>query len=314
MVRCFILCMTRVGWRGKKHMKQQSFKDEMSITDQHNKLKEQRGENTFMALPNNTASPSMLDDYPWLTLVLSRLALCYSPHIAATDLEMLALSLRHLFQQLETLYTSVLPALEVDEQTQAAHVYPPSTHQHHQYHLWNQLRQTLRTLERVEVLCHLLNVTVMSMLQTLDHDTAEQQEAGTIADQACPLTLIADDHEKAWQEAISSLKTHLLHWQQSYAATPPLAFACADAVVSTLPLEALDEAFQRILERALVLFEDILPSLYTLKAEENEALSIYLLDLLQQNDDILIRIDTLIEPLDRLIGYYSAAGYPPPTS
>jgi hypothetical protein len=303
--------MTGVGWRGKKHMKRQSFKDDMSVTDQHNKRKEQRGENTFMARPNNTAFPSMLDDYPWLTLVLSRLALRYGPHIAATDLEMLALSLRHLFQQLETLYTSVLPALEMDEQTQMAHVYPASAHQHHQYHLWNQLRQALRTLERIEVLCHLLNVTVMSMLQTLDHDTAEQQEAAAIADQAW---LIADDHEKAWQEAVSSLKAHLRRWQQSHAATPPLAFACADAVVSTLPLEALDEAFQRILERALVLFEDILPGLYTLKAEENEALSIYLLDLLQQNDDMLIRIDTLIEPLDRLIGYYSAAGYPLPTS
>lgn len=278
-------------------MKKQSLKDDMPISDEVNKSHEPIMEN----VPDDMQKTTLTGNYPWLTLIMHHLQSYCDTWLTATDLNMLTFSLEHLFIQIDALYTCVLPTLEIDENIQVIRTVSAEfspTPQARQYYLWSQLRLILRTLERIEILCHLLNVTVMGIIQMLDQQITDANQL---------LSNPINNDDNLWEEAALALEEHMLAWQQNFTITPSLATSCADVVLATHTLEELDKAFQHILERALALFGDILPDLRIIEQGDAETIASCLLDLLQQNDDMLIRIDRVIELLDALIKQYSQA-------
>ncbi len=281
-------------------MRKQYLKDDMPMSNETDEYRESVVENISDDMPKTTC----ICDYPWLMLTMHHLHTYCGMWLTATDLDTLTFSLGHLFLQIDLLYTSVLPALESDENMQERHEPLALLPLFHQYHLWSQLRLILRTLERIEIFCHLLNVTVMGIIQMLDEDS--EGKRGTASSHQSPSDS-TDNDENLWEEAALVLEEQMLTWQQSYTVTPSLATFCADVVLPAHTLEDLDKAFQHILERALALFGDILPDLCVIKQGNAETIAARLLDLLQQNDEMLIRIDRSIEPLDTLIKQYSQA-------
>ncbi len=281
-------------------MKKQYLKDDMPLSGETDEYRESVIGNISDDMPKTT----YICDYPWLMLIIYNLHTYCGMWLTATDLDTLTFSLGHLFLHIDLLYTSVLPTLESDENMQKRHEPLALLPLFHQYHLWSQLRLTLRTLERIEILCHLLNVTVMGIIQMLDEDTESQR--GTVSSHQSSSNA-ANSDENLWEEAALALEEQMLTWQQSYTVTPSLATSCADVVLPAHTLEDLDKAFQHILEGALALFGDILPDLRVMQQDNAETIAIRLLDLLQQNDDMLICIDRLIGPLDTLIKQYSQA-------
>lgn len=234
-------------------------------------------------------------NYPWLNLVIHHLQLYCAGRAVQAEIEIFSFALSQLFTHVETLYTVALPKL-----TTVDAVLPEEKIRY--YNIWETLKYTLQTLERVEILCHLLNSTIVNMLQNLDNTNPPYD---ALSEQFVLPTRETLTQETTWADAFFALEEHLHLWQEGYAVLPLFALAFVESGSSSLA--TIDSSFHVFLKRSLALFGDILPDMRAMSVGDDEAIATCLLDILQQNDEMQVHIDLLVEPIELLISQYAMA-------
>ncbi len=239
--------------------------------------------------------PSSTREFAWIALVSAHLQNYYQNRIHAEDIHILDFSLQQIFSHITWLYQHGLPILSHETTT------PFRDQLAHQFACWQHLRALLHTLERLKVIAHLLNVTTMSIIHTLNNVTPPTYEQAT---SSAPFTHFAQE-EEAWTKAFQDLGEHLRDWQRNYTACSPFSTQFSPLALPASSLEVIDSSFDALLIHGSTLFGDVLSDLRATSIDDDEALSTCLLDLLQQNDALLIATDTVIEPLNALLQYHA---------
>lgn len=272
-----------------------------------------RGNEDAQARPmeKDAQGASLLAATGGLAVILGQLVAYFHERAHIDDLDVLSFSLHHLFCRIDFLYDKALPALG----SYSTHPHQLDVRQRQQ--IWSQMRAINRTLDRMEPLCHLLSDAAECILERFDassemvaipaHEadlepTVPQQNATPPADEPSYFQMI--DGER-WEQAFSSIAQCLLRWQERYSVLTSFATTFAP-LLSTVPmLEELDAAFAIILDSAGAIFGDILPGLRAILDEDEAMIAALLYDLMQQSDQLLVKFDSTLEPMTKLIQCYA---------
>lgn len=221
------------------------------------------------------------------------------------DIDALNFSLHHLFRQADYLYRVALPAiLEIALILPGQQPFLDVIRQ--EQHIWTHLRVVKFSISRVELLCHLLNSAVERLLDQLDitSATAAVEERDTL-----PRLLLPEEgmawqpllDQERWEQALRTLMTSLGQWHERYESLPTFAaqFAQGIPVIPTLP--QIDETFSVLLDCTGAIFGDIVPGFQAISSNDDDAVCVLFLDLMQQSDQLQAQFDHIIEPLHALI-------------
>ncbi len=243
-----------------------------------------------------------------LAIILGQLVAYFTNRAHIDDLDVLSFSLHHLFCRVDYLYNSALPALANWMATTQGR--PMQTGARQRQHIWTQLQTINRALDRMEPLCHLLSDSTECILESFDltsdmiplpddEKTHGQEEAGS---ERAWLQIV--DPER-WEQAFSSVTQHLLSWQQNHSTVPTFSSQFARLLPTIPALSELDTAFATILDNAGAIFGDILPGFRAILSSDESIVAALLYDLMQQSDQLLVKFETTLEPINALIKYYA---------
>lgn len=243
-----------------------------------------------------------------LAIILGQLVAYFTNRAHIDDLDVLSFSLHHLFCRVDYLYNNALPTLASWTETTQERPMQPDMRQ--RQYIWTQLQAINRTLDRMEPLCHLLSDSAECILESFDltsemiplpenEQAQEQEEANSEKD-----WLQTIDPER-WEQAFSAVTQHLLSWQQHHATLPSFTSQFAGLLPTTPTLPELDAAFATILDNAGAIFGDILPGFRAILSSDKSMVAALLYDLMQQSDQLLVKFETTLEPMNALIKYYS---------
>ncbi|HTK08486.1 MAG TPA: hypothetical protein VL485_15065 [Ktedonobacteraceae bacterium] len=226
------------------------------------------------------------------------------------DLELLDVSLYHLFHNLNLLIQEILPQLaEISAQAEAAqYTQDIRARQMRQYHIWIWLSEMRHRLERIEPLCQIVTITVSYLLIAIDTNKpatlqkSHQQILYTRArqyEQQLPRALTTDEHAYY----VQGLQT----WQDLTAEPHKLqAFShlFSDLSDGQSYLMQMDSALVEIYRSAQTIFSSILRTCHTTTLPAPTML-LLLLDLQQHADILQQHIDTFLTPLHVLLKRYA---------
>ncbi len=243
-----------------------------------------------------------------LAIILGQLVAYFTNRAHIDDLNVLSFSLHHLFCRVDYLYNSALPTLANWMATTQGR--PMQTDARQRQHIWTQLQTINRALDRMEPLCHLLSDSTECILESFDltsdmiplpddEKTQEQEETGS---EKVWLQIV--DPER-WEQAFSSVTQHLLSWQQNHSTLPTFTSQFARLLPTIPALSELDIAFATILDNAGAIFGDILPGFRAILSSDESIVAALLYDLMQQSDQLLVKFETTLEPMNALIKYYA---------
>lgn len=235
-----------------------------------------------------------------LAIILGQLVAYFTNRAQIDDLDVLSFSLHHLFCRVDFLYNSALPTLASWTAAAQGRSVPPEARQH----IWTQLQTINRSLDRMEPLCHLLSDSTECILESFDL-TSEmiplpQEEE---ADNEKGWLQITDPEH--WEQAFSAVTQHLLSWQQRHTSSPAFISQFARLLPMIPALPELDDAFATILDNAGAIFGDILPGFRSLLSSDESMVAALLYDLMQQSDQLLVKFETTLEPMNALIKFYA---------
>lgn len=245
-----------------------------------------------------------------LAIILGQLVTYFTNRAHIDDLDVLSFSLHHLFCRVDFLYNKALPALAtwtLATQTRPMGHAGPDTRQRQQ--VWAQLQTINRALDRMEPLCHLLSDATECILESYDltSDTIPLADVGNLQGQDESINekgwLQIIDAER-WEQAFGAVTQHLLSWQQQHNTLPTFTSQFAHLLPATPTLPELDAAFATILDNAGAIFGDILPGFRAILSADESMVAALLYDLMQQSDQLLVKFDTTLEPMNTLIKYY----------
>ncbi|GAC1568836.1 MAG: hypothetical protein NVS3B14_19900 [Ktedonobacteraceae bacterium] len=243
-----------------------------------------------------------------LAIILGQLVTYFTNRAHIDDLDVLSFSLHHLFCRVDFLYNKALPALATWTLKAQTRPMQPDARQRHQ--IWTQLQTINRTLDRMEPLCHLLSDATECILESYDltSDIIPLADNGNALGQE-ELTgdkgwLQIIDAER-WEQAFSAVTQHLLSWQEQHNTLPAIASQFTHLLPTTPTLLELDAAFATILDNAGAIFGDILPGFRAILSADESMIAALLYDLMQQSDQLLVKFDTTLEPMNTLIKYYA---------
>ena len=241
-----------------------------------------------------------------LAIILGQIVAYFTSRAHIDDLDVLSFSLHHLFCRVDFLYNSALPALAGWTATAQGRPMPPDARQH----VWTQLQTINRTLDRMEPLCHLLSDSTECILESFDLTSEliplpreEEAREDEEANNEKGWLQIADPER--WEQAFSAVTQHLLSWQQNHTSLPAFISQFARLLPTIPALPELDDAFATILDNAGAIFGDILPGFRALLASDESMVAALLYDLMQQSDQLLVKFETTLEPMNALIKYYA---------
>jgi hypothetical protein len=238
-----------------------------------------------------------------LAVLAGQIAAYFNGRADSDDIDVVSFCLHHLFCCVDTLYRISLPDLldagrKREAETEAAGDQPPTTpitSMQDNYRLWLQLRTLKKTLNQVESFCHLLNIIIEQLLDNLDTTSVAASES---QDTLPRLSLSGDNatwlqslNQERWEHALSALAEILGLWQTRYSQMPLFAayFAQQQQVTRIPTLERLDETFSIVLDCAGAIFGDIVPGFQAVSANDDEAVSTLLFDLMQQSDQLQLQ-------------------------
>jgi hypothetical protein len=243
-----------------------------------------------------------------LAIILGQLVAYFTNRAHIDDLDVLSFSLHHMFCRVDYLYNNTLPALASWTTTRQARSVQPDARQ--RQHIWMQLQTINRALDRMEPLCHLLSDSTECILENFDltsdmiplPDDDTTQELGEAISEKGWLQIV--DPER-WEQSFSSVTQHLLSWQQNHATLPTFASQFARLLPTIPALSELDIAFATILDNAGAIFGDILPGFRAILSSDESMVAALLYDLMQQSDQLLVKFETTLEPMNALIKHYA---------
>jgi hypothetical protein len=243
-----------------------------------------------------------------LAIILGQLVTYFTNRSHIDDLDVLSFSLHHLFCRVDFLYNKALPALASWTSTTQTRPMQPDARQRQQ--IWTHLQTINRALDRMEPLCHLLSDATECILESFDltsdmiplTDSENSQGPDESTSEKGWLQII--DSER-WEQAFSAVTQHLLSWQEHHNTMPGFVSQFAHLLPTTPTLPELDVAFATILDNAGAVFGDILPGFRAILSADESMVAALLYDLMQQSDQLLVKFDTTLEPMNTLIKYYA---------
>jgi hypothetical protein len=242
-----------------------------------------------------------------LAVILGQLVAYFTNRAHIDDLDVLGFSLHHLFCRVDYLYNNALPTLA--SWTSPTQGRPMQPDMRQRQHIWTQLQTINRTLDRMEPLCHLLSDSTECILESFDLTSEiiplpeDEQTQGEEANSEKGWLQIVDPER--WEQAFSTVTQHLLSWQQHHTTLPTFASQFARLLPTTPTLPELDIAFATILDNAGAIFGDILPGFRAILSSDESMVAALLYDLMQQSDQLLVKFETTLEPMNALIKYYA---------
>ena len=240
-----------------------------------------------------------------LSALLENVTGYFAGRADADDSDALKFCLQHLFGQVDYLYRSALAAiLENAIVMQGQQPFLEVILQ--EQHIWTHLRAVKFSISRVELLCHLLNNVAERLLDELDvtSTAATAEERDTM-----PRLLLPEEgtvwqpslDQERWEQALRALMTSLGQWHEQYESLAAFAAQFAHIVPAIPALPRIDETFSVLLDCAGAIFGDIVPGFQAISANDDDAVCVLLLDLMQQSDQLQAQFDRVIEPLHALI-------------
>ncbi|GCE13900.1 hypothetical protein [Tengunoibacter tsumagoiensis] len=204
----------------------------------------------------------------------------------ASDVQLLIISLRQLFEISDDLFRHILPGLHT---TTIATMHEQLIRKR----LWLQIHDLLRAIEKLSPLCRLLSEVTLSLIIALD-ELPTNPYANAPSPQSSP---------EAWQHTQRILAERIHSWRRGKRQSFSLLFAQQNAL---FPLPMMDKAFSLLLENLEILFQETLPTFSTLQSHDHEPALMLLLDQLQRTDQALIQSELLLEPLELLKKFYTS--------
>lgn len=252
-----------------------------------------------------------------LDIVLERFQRCLYGRIEVGDSEILDMSLRHIFENADILYSVLLPEMTqctlhiIASNTPSAAAYDTAP----QYWIKSVLQDIEAVLERLEALSQLLITTALTTLEALDrscsvYGTARlqkrlQDEGGdeecTEIFAAIEIAHIPDSTYYQWMQALRSLTAKLTHWQEQHQTYPVFTTLLSTQNNIHPTLEHIDSTMNQARARIATLFGTILPEFHTVARGDDETTAALLLNIMQYTDLLLADIDTLLEAVRVLI-------------
>jgi hypothetical protein len=250
-----------------------------------------------------------------LAVILGQLVAYFHSRAHIDDLDVLSFSLHHLFCRIDFLYGRALPTLMAltagrEKTGQSLH-----SDVRRRQQIWAQLHTINRALDRMEPLCHLLSDATECILERFDassemlafSDLDAELEAAALQQEAQE----EDGHSftildaQRWEQAFSAVSQCLMRWQEHYSALIPFAAQFPHLLSSIAALPEMDAAFATILDSAGAIFGDILPGFRAILTADEAMTAALLYDLMQQSDQLLMKFDTTLEPMNLLIKRYA---------
>lgn len=231
--------------------------------------------------------------YSWLQPLLEQITSYLGQRITQDDLDLLSMSLYHLYRSIDRLYCITLPEL-------AAFLAMSSENKEHHYLIWLRLRQIKRTLERIEIVCHLLSGTLTSILGALDSlDMVRGKKEG----KRFALSSTLGSRAAAFEQ----LQHRLEEWQSYFVEHQTLLLDLTKQLPTTAKGDNIDRGWGIVLLSAMAVYGDILPDVQGIGDADDEATATLILDLAQQTDQILLQTEAMLEPFPQLIKHYAHA-------
>ena len=262
---------------------------------------------------------------------LRRLCTFFSGRIGIADREILSFCLRHIFYNVNQMYTLFLPELtecslgkaRTEQKRLHIHTMPmrnmPVQKLQVQYSIWSFLQEIEATLERLESLCRLLISATTNMLNELDRTCSipskrrqpveKRDDVSTDHPQGSQLQSSDQGQrqqaDSEWQREIAYMREKTSIWLRSYERLLPFSvqFAILQPMIPALP--QVDGGLTLLLKSSCTIFGDILPDFQESGTDEDERVTTLLLDIIQRCDQIMLQIGILVEPLHVLTGQYT---------
>ena len=245
---------------------------------------------------------------------LRKLSRFFNDRIGVADREMVTFCLRHIFYNVNQMYTLFLPELTrcsmdtVEEHYLRIQNMPmrnmPTKNIIIQYQIWSLLQEIEATLERIEPLCQLVISATTNMLNELDRTCSIEDSAKPIGQQKEQDALESQQEESdEWQWGLAQMKMKMSAWLKNNETQFSIQFAILEPMIPALP--QIDTALHMLLTSTCAIFGDILPDFQVSEMDEDEKVTILLLDIIQRCDQILLQIGILVEPLHILTGQYT---------
>ncbi len=259
---------------------------------------------------------------------LGKLSRFFNDRIGVADREMVTFCLRHIFYNVNQMYTLFLPELtrcnmetaDAEEDHLRIQNMPtrnmPIRNIIIQYQIWSLLQEIEAALERLEPLCQLVISATTTMLNELDRTCsiedstrqAEQQIGKKAIEhqaQSADESQARRDESDEWQWGLAQMKMKMSTWLKNNESQPSFSiqFAILEPMIPALP--QIDIALNILLKSSYAIFGDILPDFQENETDEDEKVTILLLDIIQRCDQILLQIGILVEPLHILTDQYT---------
>lgn len=252
-----------------------------------------------------------------LDIILERFQRCLIDRIDTADSEILDISLRHIFENADILYSALLPEMTqctlhmITSNTTASTGYDPAP----QYWTKSVLQDIKAVLERLEALSQLLITTVLTTLEALDrscsidgtaqikkhlqHEGEDEEYTETFT--AIDRTQNPDNTYYQWMQALKLLTDRLHGWQEQHQTYPVFTTLLTTQHNIHPALAHIDTTMNQARESIVTLFSTILPEFHTVTCGDDETLAALLLNIMQYTDLLLTYIDTLLEAVRILL-------------
>jgi hypothetical protein len=276
-----------------------------------------------VAAPQTIGAPMTSRPHPELAgssdldIVLERFQRCLLGRIETSDSEIFDISLRHIFENADILYSVLLPEMTqctlhiIASNTPSAAAYASAPH----YWIKSVLQDIEAVLERLEALSQLLNTTTLTTLEALDrscsvYGTARikkrllregENEECTEIFAAIEVAHIPDSTYYQWMQALRLLTARLNNWQEQHQTYPVFTSLLTTQNSLHPALERIDTTMDEARKSITTLFGTILPEFHTVARGDDEAISALLLNIMQYTDLLLSHIDMLLEAVRVLI-------------
>jgi hypothetical protein len=297
--------------------------DNVTESKQSSRSPEYTQSNAHMADPQNIEKPTNSRSRPEpagsseLDIVLERFQRCLLGRIEKGDSEILDMSLRHIFENADILYSVLLPEMTqctlhiIASNTPTAAAYDAAP----RYWIKSVLQDIEASLERLEALSQLLITTTLSSLEALDrscsvYGTARikkrllregEDEECTEIFAAIEVAHIPDSTYYQWMQALRLLTARLNNWQEQHQTYPVFTTLLNTQNGIHPALEHIDTTMNQARKSITTLFGTILPEFHTVARGDDETVAALLLNVMQYTDLLLSYIDTLLEAVRVLI-------------
>jgi len=244
-----------------------------------------------------------------LSALLENITGYFGGRADADDIDALNFCLHHLFGQVDYLYRAALPAiLEVALVTPGQQPFLEVILQ--ERHTWTHLRAAKFSISRVELLCHLLSNVAERLLDELDMtgtaatvETRDTMPHLPLPEEGTTWQPMLD--QERWEQALQTLMTSLGQWHEHYESLAAFAAQFAQVIPTIPTLPHIDEMFSVLLDCVGAIYGDIVPGFQAISANDDDAVCVLLLDLMQQSDQLQVQFDSVIEPLHALIEHFA---------